>query len=40
MVFDPQVPINRVTTNFYVVDIEEIASVFILKVFLWLLCVI
>ena len=29
----PQVPIYRVTPNFYAVDIEEIPSGFILKVF-------
>ena len=31
--FYPQVPIYRVTAYFYTIDIEEIASRYILKVF-------
>ena len=36
----PVVPIYRASSNFYAIDIKDIASRFNLNVFLWLLCVI
>ena len=39
-ILPPVVPIYSVSPNFYAVDIEDIASRFILNVFLWLSCVI
>ena len=39
-IWPPGVPIYRAATNFYAIDIEDIASRFNLNVFLCLLCVI
>ena len=39
-IWPPEVPIYRTTPNFYEIDIEDIASMFNLNAFLWLLCVI
>ena len=37
--FIPGVPIHRAIPNYYAIDMEDIASRFNLKAFLWLLCV-